>query len=136
MLADHREELRAGVMILFPIEPEDAIARAVIKGRVLKAFLAGHLHFLDIDLHTIAGPFPAKERELPGPAFRGAADRRIPQLPADALDRGRGHPDPMNPLEPNADPSGPILQVTPGVFDKLDSRISDSSASVDWIAGH
>jgi len=54
----HRgQEVETGAVILARVEPQDTIARAVIDGGVLKTFLAGDLHFLDIDLHTVTGVF-------------------------------------------------------------------------------
>ncbi len=51
----HRsQEVETGAVILARIQAQDAIARAVIQGRVLKTFLAGDFHFLDINLHTVA----------------------------------------------------------------------------------
>lgn len=56
-LSHRGQEIDTGAMVLARIEPQDAIARAVIQGRVLKTFLASDAYFLDIDLHTIAGVF-------------------------------------------------------------------------------
>lgn len=61
----HRsQEVETGTVRLVRIQTQDALTGTVIEGRVLKAFLAGALHFLDIELHTLAGLLFAEEDQV------------------------------------------------------------------------
>ncbi len=59
--------------LVFPrIQPQDAVARAVIDGRVLIPCVAGDRDVFDIDLDTVPGPFAFKQFELARPPFSAA----------------------------------------------------------------
>jgi hypothetical protein len=55
------QEVETSAVILARVEPQDAIARAVIQRRVLKTFLASDFHLLHIDLHTVTRVFFTEE---------------------------------------------------------------------------
>ncbi len=76
-LSKRFEEVEAGRVIFRAIEPEDAIAGAIIEGGVLEASLSRDLQFLHVHMDTVTRVRPTEERQLTWSAFRGPADRRI-----------------------------------------------------------
>ena len=82
-LTDRGQKLETGAVIFAGIEAQDPIPGTVIEGRVLKIFLAGDFHLLDIDLHTLAGVLFAEENGVAWTTRIGAPNGRIAEVPAD-----------------------------------------------------
>ena len=110
------EEEVAGLLIFPGIEAEDPIAGTVINGGVLETLGAGDCDFFDIHLHTVSRALATEECQLPRTPLRLPAERRIPEPMADAANRGGGHADLVDTLEPNTGADCPVLKVAAGVL--------------------
>ena len=87
-LADLLQECEAGALVLLPRRPQHSQPRAIVQGRVLKAFALVHLDDLDVNLHGVArvrlleeaqllrawGPLPAPRQVRDSHASEGVLD--------------------------------------------------------------
>ena len=130
------EEREARAVMQTSVQPQDAEARAVVQGGVLKRPTARDPHVLHVDLHRLSRFRLFEQPHLAGFPLAGPAQAGHPDVPKHPLNRAHGEPDPMHALQPEARPSGPVAELLPGVADQLDSRGRHLARPVPRIGRH
>jgi len=135
-LTDRGQKLETGAVIFAGIEAQDPIPGTVIEGRVLKIFLAGDFHLLDIDLHTLAGVLFAEENGVAWTTRIGAPNGRIAEVPADPADGGGRDANVMHPVQPEPGPHRPKVQLAAGLLDEAYGLLGQPSTALHGMARH
>jgi hypothetical protein len=81
-------------MMQTSVEPQDAEARTVVQGRVLKRPAARDLHVFHVDLNRLSRFRLLEELHLAGFPLAGPPQARQPHVPKDPLNGAHREPDP------------------------------------------
>jgi hypothetical protein len=116
------EEGEARAVMQTPVEPQDAKARAVVQGRVLKRPAARDLHVLHVDLNRLSRFRLLEESHLARFPLAGPPQAGQAHVAKHRLNRAHGQPQPVHALEPKPCASRPVTKLLPGLTDQLYGR--------------
>jgi hypothetical protein len=102
-----------------PVEPQDAKARAVVQGRVLKRPAARDLHVLHVDLNRLSRFRLLEESHLARFPLAGPPQAGQAHVAKHRLNRAHGQPHPVHALEPKPCASRPVTKLLAGLADQL-----------------
>src|SRR6266536_1215018 len=136
-LAELGEEVDTGARIEPGEETQDAIAGAVVAGRVLVGLRPVDGHHLDVDLDGLARRRLLEQFELPGrpPRRFGALGAGQAEIHADPRDGLGGHLDLVDPEKPEARAAGAPAELAARRLDEADGLRGDPAGAALGISG-